>query len=62
MAGQRPLSWLEIDAYVRLTGAVSEPWEARWLHQASAAYCEEVERGKSPLCIAPVDRGASIPE
>lgn len=57
MAGRRPLSWADVDAYARLTGAISEPWEARWLYRASAAYCEELGRGKNPLCIAPVDRG-----
>lgn len=56
MAGRRPLSWADVDAYARLTGAISEPWEARWLYRASAAYCEEMGRGKNPLCIAPVDR------
>lgn len=57
MSGRRPMTWIEIDAYVRLTEALSEPWEARWMHGASAAYCDELERGKSPLCIAPVERG-----
>ena len=60
MAGQRPLSWVELDAWARLTGAISEPWEARWLYEASGAYCEEVERGKNPLTIAPVDRGKPV--
>lgn len=56
MAGQRAVSWPELQAYGALTGGITEPWEARWLHEASGAYVQELERGKKALTIAPVDR------
>lgn len=56
MGGPRAMTWADLHAYAVLTGAITEPWEARWLQKASAAYLEELERGKRPLTIAPVDR------
>ncbi len=51
--GPSPLTWLEIDAFARRTGAIAEPWEARCLRVMSASYLEGLDLGKNPLGIPP---------
>ena len=53
MDGPMPLSWAEIDAFARQTGAISEPWEARCLRSMSMAYLEGLKVGENPLGRAP---------
>lgn len=50
-----PLSWLEIDAFVRLGGEPITPEETRILREMSEAYCGEL-RNLSPFARSPVDK------
>jgi len=54
MGNMRPLAWLEIDAYARTCGLDLEPWEARQIRAMSSAYVEGLNRGKTPMTVAPV--------
>lgn len=56
MGGRRALSWAEIQAYASLTREISEPWEARWIREASIAYLDELARGANHLGIMPIER------
>lgn len=55
--GERQADWPEIDAFARLTGRITEAWEAELLHDMCAAYTQERSQGENPLTIPPVDRG-----
>ncbi|WP_273522379.1 hypothetical protein [Rhodosalinus sediminis] len=55
-AGLRPLSWLEIWAYMQATAALAEPWEARALMEMSRAFVAGLRAGQDPLSIAPRDQ------
>ncbi len=57
--GERPADWPEIDAFTRLTGRITEPWEAELLYDMCAAYSTERAKGENVLTIAPTDRGQS---
>ncbi|PHR93487.1 MAG: hypothetical protein COA78_32820 [Blastopirellula sp.] len=56
MGGLGALEWVDIAAYVSLTGAISEPWEVQALRRMSAAYLRGMNEGRDPFSIAPVDR------
>lgn len=57
MGGVEALDWVDIHAYMTLTMAQVEPWEASLLRRMSQAYALGLDEGKSPFSIAPVDRG-----
>jgi hypothetical protein len=48
-----PLTWGEIDAYARLTGEISERFEARALRRMSAAYIEGYRLSEDEFSIPP---------
>ena len=54
--GLRAADWPEIDAFARVTGRITEPWEAEALFDMCAAYLAESQSGDDPLMIAPVER------
>ena len=54
--GEKPLGWLDLDAYGRATQAITEPWEYRALRDMSRAYLGERQAGVEPLAIAPADQ------
>lgn len=56
MGGWLPLSWAEIDAFARLTGRLSSPWEAETVAAMSAAYVSGLTEGRDLLSIMPVER------
>lgn len=51
--GPTPLSWIEIDAWQRLTCLELMPWEARLLRQLSTAYVAEGLRAEAENCLPP---------
>lgn len=51
--GPAPLSWLEIEAWQRVTGFDLMPWEARLLRTLSVDYIAEGRRAESENCPAP---------
>ena len=51
--GRMPLSWSEIDAYARMTRAITEPWEARVIRDMSREYIAGLDLGADPLAIEP---------
>lgn len=51
--GVEPLRWSEIDAYARLTGDITQPWEARTVRAMSEAYCRWRKLGEDALCMTP---------
>ena len=53
-----PILWQEIAAYAKVTGQISEPWELKAVMRMSRAYVTELQNGKDPLRIPPVDRAA----
>lgn len=52
----RPADWPEIEAFARLTGRISAPWEAQAIFDMCAAYLRELREGADSLTVAPVDR------
>ena len=54
--GPSVLTWAEIDAFARLTGAIAEPWEAGLLRQMSVEYLAGFREGDDPLSIPPAER------
>lgn len=52
--GLRPADWAEIDAFARLTGRVTEPWEAEVLFEMCAGYCAEYEAGEDLAADPPM--------
>ncbi|MCZ0963891.1 hypothetical protein [Paracoccus benzoatiresistens] len=53
----RGADWPEIDAFARVTGRISDPWEAETLFDMCRAYLLGSRDGEDPLAIPPVDRG-----
>lgn len=51
--GQMPLTWAEIDAYARLTGEITTPFEARMLRAMSQAYLSGLRAGEDEFSIPP---------
>ena len=47
--GTRGVDWTELDAFARLTRAISEPWEAEALHAMCDAYALEADEGADTL-------------
>ena len=41
MNGARGVDWTELDAFARLTRAITEPWEAEALHAMCDGYAAE---------------------
>lgn len=39
-----------------MTGEIAEPWEARWIREASGAYLDELAKGANHLSIMPMER------
>lgn len=67
--GLAPLDWVDIRAWVELTGTEILPEEARILRELSAVYLSHSNKGKEPDAPAPflerettADRGANIKE
>lgn len=48
-----PLTWAEIDAYARLTGEITERFEARALRRMSVAYIEGYRLSEDEFSIPP---------
>jgi hypothetical protein len=53
--GPRPTDWPEIEAFARLTGRISEPWEAETLHAMCLEYVAEYQCGDQLLRRPPMD-------
>lgn len=51
--GSGPISWLQIDAWSRLTGVTLAPWEARLLRRLSSEYLAESRAAESVHRAAP---------
>lgn len=51
--GLRSADWPEIDAFARLTGRVSEPWEFEALFDMCSGYFAAHEAGADPLAMSP---------
>lgn len=60
--GMAPISWSEMDAWQRRTGAVIEPWEVRLLRRLSTAYLAEGRKAESESCPAPWWTGVTARE
>lgn len=58
MAATAP-DWAEIQAFARLTGRISEPWEAEALFDMCQGYNEAREAGENPLAISPAEVAAA---
>jgi len=55
--GEVAADWDTIDAFARVSGRISEPWEAETLFAMCEAYHKGLDAGVNPLAIAPVDQG-----
>ena len=55
MARDGALSWQEIESFSRLTGDISEPWEAHTVRAMSIAYLDGQRLGEDPLAISPME-------
>ena len=54
-----PLTWQEIDAWMRATGAEFEWWETDAIYRLSRCYCNWLAKASDPNCPAPyTDPGA----
>lgn len=51
-----PLDWLDIDAFARRTGDITEAWECKALLKMSAAFVRGLNEGESVFSVAPIDR------
>lgn len=51
--GAGPVSWLQIDAWSRLTGVALAPWEARLLRRLSSDYLSESRRAEDVHAAPP---------
>lgn len=51
--GPAPLGWADLAHWQRLTGEPLQPWQARALRQASAAYVTQLADAADPGCPAP---------
>lgn len=47
--------WPEIEAFARVTGRISEPWECELLYDMCRGYHEAREAGKDPLAMPPAE-------
>jgi hypothetical protein len=59
--GLIPLSWQEIEAFVKCTQASVTPWELRVIRKMSEAYCAEYARASDRLRKAPYQAVIEIP-
>lgn len=46
--GNVPLSWQDIDAWMRVSGVQLDAWEAKVIHKASEIYVNQFELSKKP--------------
>lgn len=53
------LQWHEVDAYARLSGEITEDWEAPALVAMSCAYLKGKTDGADPFKISPIERAAA---
>lgn len=51
--GAAPISWQEIDAWVRRTGVAIEPWVARLIRRLSSAYVAYGRKAEDENCPPP---------
>jgi hypothetical protein len=47
--------WSEIEAFSRVTGRISEPWEAEVLYDMCHGYYGALIAGEDPLAMSPVE-------
>lgn len=59
MGNLLPLDWLDVDAFVRRTGDLTEAWECKLLIRMSSAFVRGMTEGESVFSIAPLDRSKS---
>lgn len=59
--GQAPLTFVEIDAWQRVTGICLDPWESLDIRQLSVEWCAQADRSSDPECPAPY-AGEARPE
>lgn len=52
--GTRGVDWTELDAFARLTRAISEPWEAEALHAMCDGYAAEQAKAEDSLRDPPL--------
>lgn len=55
--GPVPTGWGEMAQWARLTGTPVQPWQARALRAASAAYVSQLHASAEPDCPAPWQQG-----
>lgn len=53
---ERATDWDQIEAFARVTGRISEPWEAEVLFDMCQGYLAARQAGEDPLAVAPVDQ------
>jgi hypothetical protein len=53
------LQWAELDAFARLSGEITEDWEAPALMAMSRAYLKGKTDGADPFKISPIERAAA---
>lgn len=51
--GAGPLTWMQIEAWARLTGIMLEPWEARLIRRLSGDYLAESRKAEDLNCPPP---------
>lgn len=51
--GPVPLSWLEMEAWARVTGRTLQPWEYQFIRRLSIEWIAQSEDSKDPSCPAP---------
>ncbi|MFC3169220.1 hypothetical protein [Paracoccus fontiphilus] len=56
MGGWMPLPYAELEAYGRVTGRLSTPWEYETVRGMSEAYVSGLVEGRDLLSIMPLDR------
>lgn len=56
MNGPVPIEWIDLHAYAQLSGAISEPWEAKALIAMSRHYLRGLTEGQDIMSIPPDER------
>ncbi len=57
MGDIQALSWQEVRAFRKESGAISRGWESETIIEMSRAYCREAAKAPAPLRIPPIERG-----
>lgn len=55
MGGFRPADWPEIAPFMQATGAITEAWEADFLHQMCRSYCAGWNAGHVAAARSPME-------